>query len=113
MTDINPVGAAAESVGRAPALTGVRPSIEKLLQLLGGRLEVQPGVALETQDNSVSLTARLVGNSIHVEFLDPKPNLDLKYILDIKRLLSGLQIFEDRLVINIDNFPDSTLPIES
>lgn len=113
MTDVNPVGAVAGAAQMGPALTGLRPSIEKFLQLLGGRLEVQNGVALETQENSISLTARLVGNSIQIEFLDPKPNLDIQYLLDIKRLINGLQIFENKLIVNLSGFPDPTLPIES
>lgn len=96
-----------------PKLTGLKPTLEKLLTLLGGRLDVQDGVSLETADNTLNLQLRLVGNVIQVTFSSPKPQVDLRYIVRLKRDVDGIRIFDDRLEIDIPGLPNPTFPIES
>ena len=114
MTDPLPEGVVGQQAWTTgPQLTGLKPTLEKIRTLLGGRLDVQDGVALETADNTLKLQLRLVGNVIQITFQEPKPNVDLRYIIRLQRPVDGIRIFEDKLEVDIPGLPNPTFDIVS
>jgi len=98
---------------KGPALTGLKPTLEKLRTLLGGRLDVQSGVAIESRDNTLNLQLRLVGNVMQITFIDPKPKVDIQYIIRLARDLDGVRIYENYLEVDLPGLPNPTFDIES
>jgi hypothetical protein len=96
-----------------PKLTGIKPTLAKLREFLGGRLAVQDGVAIQSHDNAVNLQVRLVGGVIQITCLDPRPTVDLHYIIQLVRDIAGIRVYEDRVEIDIPNLPNPTFDIVS
>jgi hypothetical protein len=114
MTDpIMAMQAVTSAFSSGPELSGLKPTLTKLRELLGGRLDVQSGVAIESHDSAVNLQLRLVGNVMQITFLDPKPQVSIQYIIQLVRDLDGVRIFEDHLEIDIADFPSPKFPIVS
>jgi hypothetical protein len=100
------------SWSKGPTLKNVQPVLEMLRTLLDGRLEIQDGIALEAGEE-INISIRRVANVVRVAFLDPKPNIDLHYIVDLQRPLDGVKIFQDYIEIEIPGLPDPRFDIES
>lgn len=89
----------------------VRPLLEQLRQMLKGRVEVHSGVALESS-GALNMRISLAGDVIHLEFTDPKPQVDVTFIMTLKRLIDGIKFEQDDVKCEISGFPDLTFPIQ-
>lgn len=104
---------AAEGVWESgPSLQGVRPLFDMVRALLGGRLDVQDGVTLKSV-GQISLRLRMVGNVIRVEFIEPYPEVEIKYIIRLTKELTGVRVYDDYLEIEIPNLPNPRFDIDS
>lgn len=97
---------------KGPTLSGLRDAIETLRTLLRGRLEVQDGVAITSRDG-IDLRIRLVGNVIHVQFEDPKPQAEVNYVFRLLRNIDGVKITDSGMDIQIEGLPDPHFDIVS
>jgi len=50
---------------------------------------------------------------IQITFQEPKPNVDLRYIIRLQRPVDGIRIFEDKLEVDIPGLPNPTFDIVS
>lgn len=116
MTEVNPVESVEAVAGLAEAVlptvpASVRPIITMLSQFLNGKVQVHDGVALESS-NVLNLRLSMIGDVVHVEMLDPKPLLDLNFIVTLKRNIDGVKLSADSVQCEIAGLPDPTFAIE-
>lgn len=99
------------TLSELPKLSGLQPVVDKLIQFLQGSVEIKDGVSI-TSNKVLNLRISLVGDVIHIQTVDPKPQLNMSFILHIKRDIDGIKLSHDKIQLEINGLPDPTFPID-
>lgn len=95
-----------------PKLNNVRPVLNRLLDLLDGKLDITESVAI-TSKGQLNLTLTKQGNTLIIKLLDGRPVLEVDKFIDIKSTILGFKLDENTLTIELNGLPDPKLEVES
>ena len=93
-------------------IPNVRETLGKLRSFLKGDYSVRDGVNLKSK-GTLDLRMSLDGDNIKIEFLNDKPEVDIRYIIKIVSSLNGILANDNSITLNLNGLPDPTFEVIS
>lgn len=96
-----------------PQIKGVKQYLDILFAFLGGKYPINDFTNLLSHGPVTVKLTLSDSNTIQVEFLDPKPQVEVKKLLHIESSVLGATIRRDSITSHLKGVPDVTVDVVS